>query len=449
MRTRLCGTVGTLVLLGTLYDARIVNAQDTPLTLARAAELALARHPTLRSAQASHDGARAGIRLAAASLWPQIRADASALRFQEPMVVAPLHGLNPQEPPLFERTLIQIHVGLSYTLWDGGQRRAGVRVAEAGESGGEALVVGAAAEVVWEVATAWLAVAGGREMVRAEEARWMALELEAERVRQFLEVGRAAEIERLRIAAALARAQADRLARREELQAAEAELARLLDQPTRTVSAAAIGSLRVRDTLPSDDLLRRQALTHNPGLAQVRARVLAATAAASAAQGGWWPELRVVAGYTDYSSGEGRLSGEWQAGVRAGYALFSGGARGASRQRTDADLRAARADQEAAERGIHLAIDRAVAAVRSAAARAEALASAVAQYEEVGRIERLALDAGAGTQADWIRAEADLLAMRTDQIAARQALVRARLDLARLSGTLSIPTLATLVEPDA
>lgn len=449
MRHRHGRLTAALLALGASWGPAPAWAQDAPLTLARAAELALARHPVLQSARAARDGARAGVRLASAPLWPQVRAEASALRFQEPMVVAPLHGLNPQEPPLFDRTLIQLQVGLSYTLWDGGQRRAGIGAALAGVTGGDAAVTRAAAEIVEEVAGAWLAVAAGREMLRAEDARWMALELESRRVRQFLEVGRAAEIERLRIEAALAHADADRIARREELQVAEAALARLLDLPAAAVQAAAIVPVAVRTALPGDEEVRRGALAENPELAQARARVLAAAAATRAARGGWWPEVRVVAGYTDYSSGDGRLTGEWQAGVRAGYALFSGGAKGASQRRADAELLAARADQEAVERRVHRAIDVALAEARSAAARVEALASAVAQSAEVSRIERLALDAGAGTQSDWIRAEADLLAVRTAQIAARQALVRARVGLARLSGSLDIPTLITLVESDA
>jgi len=434
------------LIAGFLAMPLAAQAQEHPWSLADAVERALDRHPALRAAGAQRDAARAAVDEARAGLWPQVRADASALRFEEPMVVAPLHGFNPQSPPEFDRTLLQVQLGLSQTLLDGGQRRAVVRRAQALQDRGAAVVRAATAAVVADAVRGWLEVAAHREVLRAEDRRLEALGAERDRVRLFLESGRAAPVDQLRIDAAVARAHADREERREALQVAEAALARLTGRTVAEVTAAVVVPLRPRDSLADGPQVRGQALAHGPELEEARARVAASAATADAAEAAWWPEVRLVAGYTDYSSGRQRLSGEWQAGLRAGYPLLSGGARQAAARRAALDLQAAEADLEAVERRVAEAVDRAVARERGAAARGAALARAVAQYEEVARIEALALEAGAGTQASWITAEADLLAARAAWVEARQAEVAARVELARLAGTLTPATLLSLVE---
>jgi outer membrane protein TolC len=64
----------------------------------------------------------------------------------------------------------------------------------------------------------------------------------------------------------------------------------------------------------------------------------------------------------------------------------------------------------------------------------------------VTRIERLALDAGAGVQTDYLVSEADLLRARASLTEARQAAVSARIQLALITGELSGPWLANNVE---
>jgi outer membrane protein TolC len=83
------------------------------------------------------------------------------------------------------------------------------------------------------------------------------------------------------------------------------------------------------------------------------------------------------------------------------------------------------------------AVDRALAAVVAAEARAEAWLAAVDQSAEVARIERLALDTGGGMQTDYLRAEADLLRARAALTDARHAALVARVELARATGELT------------
>jgi len=97
---------------------------------------------------------------------------------------------------------------------------------------------------------------------------------------------------------------------------------------------------------------------------------------------------------------------------------------------------AARGDLDAARLQAAQAIDQASTAVVEADAKADALASAVSQWEEVARIEALALSTGSGVQADLLRAQAGLFQARAGFARATYDAVGARVRLARAEGVL-------------
>lgn len=445
--TRSVGRGAQLLLAACLSLSPLTaQGQGPPASLEEAVAMALDLHPALRMERARVGAARHAVSEARGGYLPQARVDAFGMRYQEPMVVSPLHGFDPQSPPLFDRTLMQFQASVGLTLLDGGLRRATVTRAEAGVLASEGQADATRAEVIQEVATAWLGVASSRETVAAQVARLDALTAEGDRVRQLVEVGRAAPLESLRVQAALEAAEAERIAAAEQLVASEEALARLLGQPVEVIRGAPIRPLRATAPLATRAALHAQVLAANPEVQAAAARVDQAEAFARAARSSRWPELRVVGGYTDYWSGEGRLTGEWQGGLRAGFPVFTGGTRRAATQRAAVEVEGSAASREALLLRLATALDRALAAEAGAVARVAALVTAVARYEEVVRIEQLALDAGAGTRRDWIAAVADLVGTRSALIAARHAHVVARLDLARLTGTLTTSSLPSLLE---
>jgi outer membrane protein TolC len=116
--------------------------------------------------------------------------------------------------------------------------------------------------------------------------------------------------------------------------------------------------------------------------------------------------------------------------------LFTGGARSAAVRRAAAEVAAAERDLEATRLYVDQTADAARTAVVEADARAEALALAVTQWEEVARIEALTLAAGSGVQHDLLRAEAGLFGARAGHAAARYEAIVAGARLARAQGTL-------------
>ena len=91
-------------------------------TLQEALERAVEVHPSLARAQAAADAAASGVDGARGALFPSLAVRGSGIRFQEPMLVAPLHRFDPTAVPDFDETLLQGTLGMDWTLFDGGRR---------------------------------------------------------------------------------------------------------------------------------------------------------------------------------------------------------------------------------------------------------------------------------------------------------------------------------------
>src|SRR5262245_11747171 len=76
-----------------------------PLTLHSAAERALAQYPSVQAAAARRDQAQKAIGVAKADWFPSLALSGTATRYEEPMLVYPIHGFTPSLVPPFARTL--------------------------------------------------------------------------------------------------------------------------------------------------------------------------------------------------------------------------------------------------------------------------------------------------------------------------------------------------------
>lgn len=420
---------------------RPAAAQSDPITLPDAVRMALDYHPRLQMARAARDDATSTLAEARSSRIPRAQAEATVTRFQEPMIIAPLHEFDFTTPPQFDAALIQSRFTVGYTLFDGGRRSAGIGRARAIEQSAEAFVASEHMALIEEVTTAYLDVLTADGVDDANRRGVIALEAEMHRTGQLLSEGRAARVELLRAEAALAQAQAERIASSAALEIALKNLARLIGVDAGLVSASRLVSVDPVQR-PIEGLLNERAKIANPDVQGARQRAMAAQAVARAARAEWFPTFRLSGGYVTYGGASGNFSAEWQGGVTVSYPLFTGGGR--SSRTASAAARAVRAEEEArlAELRIDAAVDRAIAQLRESDGRVTALGLAVDHLSEVARIEQLSLAAGAGVQTDYIAAEANLASARANLVRARHAAIAAHVGLARILGELSAEWLA-------
>ncbi|MFL6200803.1 MAG: TolC family protein [Thermoanaerobaculia bacterium] len=429
------------VLLILLLFPAAGRAQDR-LTLAEAVERAMARFPTVEAARARQEEAAEALGEARAGRLPRGRLTGSALQYQEPMVVTPIHGFGPGLFPEFDETIGQATLTVSYTLFDSGADAARIRTADAQTLAAGAAVGSSEQVLARRVAAAYLTVLGQRQVLDAHDSRRQALEAELSRVQQRFEVGRAARVEILRAEAALASSEAERVRLSAAMDNAERELARLLDVPVEETKSDRLVPVELADPhsgpqIPLREALVTEGIAASPAVAQARAQVTAAEAQISLTRALARPEVRAVGNYNEWTSSQGDFTGEWNAGLQLTVPLFDLGVTRSRIARAEAAHRAAQEQVRAAEVQVREDVDRAAAAVEEAEARIASLGKAVERFAEVARVQKLLLDEGAGTQTDYLSSEADLLAARASLADARHAAILARVDLARAAGRLT------------
>ena len=445
---RLCGGVlfALLIPAPALAQGITGEQQEPPVTLADAARLALARYPAVSAAEALSDEASHAAARAAATRWPSVHLDASATRFEEPMLVRPLHGLDGQATAEFDRTLLGGSLTARYTLWDGGERSGAIdqarAEARAAAAGGDATRTSVLQRVVEQYAAAIAA----DQMTLAHEQRVQALEAERDRVLQLFTAGRAAELEVMRAEAALAEARAEYSSSAKNRDVLLRELSRLIGRTDEPLAPRLVPPALLDAPIRSRAQLVDLALASSPDVIRAEAELAGSRADVSAVRGTFLPDIQLIGRYDGRGSGGGDLFREWSVGGAISLPLFQGGAR-------LNDLRRANARRERFERQLELqrldvqdALDRAIAALEDAEAREVSLRSAVEQYAAVARAEWLALASGVGTQTDYINAQSDLLHARAQLAGTLMRGLAARSEIARVTGALTVDWLQQLTE---
>ena len=438
----LAGTLCLALLPGAIQgqsseQGRIEEGES--LTLSEAVALALGSHPAVGQARAAGDVAGARVKQARSALLPTLAGQGSLAWYEEPMVVAPLHEFDPMNPPTFDQNLVQGALSLGYTLFDGGARGARIRQAEAGERAVEAGGADAGMTVMAQVSASFLGVLSGEELLTAVLGQKAALSAELERVGLFLEEGKAARVELLRVEATLSRIAAREISARVDVELARNRLARLTGLEAGAVRRMALASVSpVGGVVADEELILASARETNPGLARAREELAGAKAGTRVASAAWLPKVEAAGRYADFGTLDGGHVQEWQGALQISYPIFTGGAREGERERAVAEERRVAEALRLTEMVVEDEVETALASVREAAALRVALELAAEQSEEVARIEALALEAGAGVQTDFLRAQAELFQARASLSQARHGEILALIQLARVKGALSM-----------
>jgi outer membrane protein TolC len=341
--------------------------------------------------------------------------------------------------PEFDRNLVRANLLFSYSVFDGGSRSSRIQGAESGRAQAGVGEESARMDLLVSVIQSYLEVLSSVDLLEAAEGQRQALAAEEARVQQFLEEGKAARVDLLRVQAALSQAQASEISLGSGLSVAQGRLSRLTGVMEESVDPRALAPVQLHTGEASASLAEAmdRARAGSPELRFAQLRVVGAEAGVREAKAQWLPKLEAAGGYSDFGSLEGGHTLEWQGSLRVSFPLFTGGARKGALDQARAEERGAREALRKHELAVEQSVQEAVSSVVEARALREAFERGVEQTEEVARIEALALEVGSGVQTDFLRAQAELFQARAALVQARHREVLAAVSLARISGDLS------------
>jgi outer membrane protein TolC len=430
------GSGAAVALFGLLLG--VSGEAQERLTLADAAARALSYYPSVQASAAAVESAEASVEEADAGRFPTLAVGASATRYQEPMIVHPIHAFTPNFLPPFDENLFQALAEVRYELYDGGGRSSRRAESRARKEGAQSSLLEARQRLLSQLIREYLSVLSRAKMLEAQDGLIQALEAEHSRVKQLFDVGRAATVDLLRVEASIAAARAERVRLLSFLDVSQRNVARLVGLDASETEAAKLAPVTVVDaSLPPREEIQRSALESSPSARVAREELAAAEAAVDGSESRRLPTVNVDGRYINYGSASGANSLEWNVGLSVAYTVFNGGAVSSAVARASSAARVAREKLRWAELDVAGDVDRALSAIEEARARVESLKTAEARFAEVSRIEKLRLETGVGTEADYLRAEADRFSAEAGLIDAGYSEVAARAELARVTGALS------------
>ncbi len=384
-----------------------------------------AASPALAAARAQAAASRAGVAEARGRLRGEVEAFARDVHYNDPRLVRPIfYPPNVLAMP-FDDDQYQYGATLKLPLDVSGALRAGVRQARAGAKAATARAEDTRLALLHQGARLYRALQKLSGQRAALVKQRDALQTHLKVATHAVELGRMADVERMRIATDVA-AVRGRLAEVEgKLAATRARLAALMDQDgfeeAVTPPQSPPPAMTVPDTLPA-----------RPDLVAADAETAAGAARERQARRSRWPRLALQATVQhndSYDSGDGDL---WQVVTSVQVPLWDGGQRRARVARAAAARRGAERKRAALRRQARSELVAARANWQAAQARTQAARAGLALAEETARVQADRFRAGRLSAADLVDAEAALAKARatytsalTDWWSADDALQRA------------------------
>lgn len=417
--------------------ARLFAASDAPppLSLDDCLLLAAGHHPALAAAQAGVAGATEAVGEARAPYYPQVDLLAGYHRWQRRAflpdgLVIPGRGV----PELIGPT-DDWNGGLSsrVTLYDFGERRAGLDAAKARLAGAEAEANVTQADVRLATQSAFYSLAAARDLAAVAGQNLTRTESHQRLAEALRQAGAVPQADVLRAQAEVANAQLQLIGARSRVQVATGRLntvmGRAAETPLDIHAAPEAPPPPARADLVTTI---ERALVRRPELQAGENRAAASRATVAAARAARAPKLRADGSFGWRDNAWVPDAREWQAGLSIDVPVFDAGSRVRRVARSRADL----ARDEAALESRRLQVREEVWSAASELERAwvsiAANESSVRASEEGLRAVRERYASGGAvitdlldTQTSLARAEAALAGARWDYLVARAAFDRA------------------------
>jgi outer membrane protein len=415
--------------LSLLLAAPTLASAQEALTLRDAVRLALRENKALAAADAGLRASKERIAQAHSGTLPKVNYSQSFARSDNPVFVfsslltqhqfnAASFDIGTLNRPDFLNNF-QSQLTVDQVLYDAGQTRNSVRLAELGQRISGEDHRGTQMQVISGVAQAYYGVLLAAESLKTAEQARRSAESDLQRAEAVRAAGMSTDVDVLSVRVHLAAVDEQRINRRAELDVAQAALNDALGVPLDTPHklTTALSPLDLPDLALG--ALEKQAALARPEARQSRTAVDVAETQVDAARGAMLPQVSFHAGLeSDAQRLVARGGINWLASVNMKWNLFNGYSDRAAIAQNSLRLERAKSEEQLMDSSVRLQVRKAYAGLRAAQQRIEVAKASVAEAEESLRITQNRYEAGFANVTDLLRNETALLESRTRYLAA-------------------------------
>lgn len=417
------------------------------VTLEEAIRAARERSPTLQAAESRIETAQAMLRQAQSYSFPAIGLAANYARSDNPpqafMMTLNQRRLNMMDPAFNpnhpdDTDNVRGSVTAQWRLFDL-PRDAGRHMARYGAQASAAVFAAARNQLVHEVTRGFYAVLQAQALAAVQTKAIQSIEESLRIARERFAAGGAVKTDVLNLETQLAQANEDLIKARNGAQLALAALnAAIGDDLITADNITPPGDAAL--SAPPPECRNPQAFLNRP---EMRAATLMRQVKEQdlrKARGGYAPTVSAF-GSLDADSGNARdFEDSYMAGVMAEINVFDGARTRAAVTAAQAELRAARADEERARRNLRLDLQQAFLDTQEAWERLEVTRKSLETAEEARRIVQEQYQQGAADIAILLQTQVGVTAMHTRHAAAQYDYLTALSNLKRAKGELGEDT---------
>ena len=428
-----------LVLAALLFAAPAARA----VTLDQAVQAALDHSPTLQAAEARIGSARAMLRQARSYYYPSVGVSGTYSASDNPIQSFMMQlnqrqlnmmdpAFNPNDPD--DTDNLRLSLGAQWRLFDR-PRDAGKHMARFGAEASAEALAAARNQLIHEITRGFYGVLQARAFadVQAESVTSIGESLRIARAR--FEAGSAVRTDVLNLETQLAQANEDLIRARNGLQLAVAALnAGIGADLVAADSIESPGTAALE--APPPECTDPDAYENRPELRAARLMRRVKEQDLAKARGGYVPTVSAFASYDLDSDVSSDFENSYMAGVMAEVNIFDGARTRAAVQAAQAELDAARADEDQARLNLQLDLQQAFLGAREAWERLNVTRKSLETAEEAQRIVREQYEQGAADIALLLQTQVGVTAMQTRSIAARYDYLTALSNLQRAKGEL-------------
>jgi outer membrane protein len=415
--------------------AAAADEQKRVLTLEEALAEAAKHQPTLAEAHAQTEIAEAKVIEARAGILPSIVGTATYRRATSNSAQTPGLGVMPKSPSFTSFNFFNIGVTGSVVIWDFGQTRSKVKVAEANAEAQAVTEKTSSASVILDVRTAYYNAWGTKALIGVAQDTLANQQKHLVQVQGFVDVGTKAPIDLAQAKTDVANAQVQVIEAENAYATAKAQL----DVAMGVVSA---DDYDVSDQQPpavagedSDlDPLVKEAINARPELASLRAATHAAEISIDAAHHEYYPSIVGSLALTAAGTEVDNLAPNWSIAVALTWPIWQGGVVKGHIREAQWNAIALDAQAEGLRQSIRLEVNQARLAVRAAKAEVEASAEARKNAAERLTLAQGRYETGAGSGIELGDAQVALTAAEAQEVQAQYKLALARAQLMKALG---------------